>query len=220
MTIAVLSHVPEPLIAVLRERAAAAGRELTVYAAYRGELPERDAHEAWVVLGGAQSAHADRATLQPEIDTLAGAVDDGLPLLAICLGAQLLAVATGGRAFTGDSGLEAGLIEVSSTAAQPPSGRYLSFHSDSMEPPPGAERLAKSDRYLQAWRYRSALAVQFHPELDVTGFEAVLDVEEDKLAHFGVDVPALRAEIAVPQPSPSAGERLIDSWLAGLPARP
>lgn len=220
MSIAVLSHVPEPSIAVLRERAALAGRELEVYAAHDRELPVPGAHAAWVVLGGAQSAHEDRAALQAEIDALAAAVADDVPLLAICLGAQLLAVATGGRAFAGDSGLEAGLIEVSSNAAQPPSGRYLSFHSDSMEPPPGAELLAKSDRYLQAWRHRSALAVQFHPELDVAGFEAVLDVEEDKLTRFGVDVAALRDEITAPQPSPTAGERLIDTWLAGLPARP
>lgn len=219
-SIAVLSHVPEPSIAVLRERAAAAGRELDVYAAYGGEFPMLSTHEAWVVLGGAQSAQADRAALQPEIDVLAGAVEAGLPLLAICLGAQLLAVATGGRAFAGDSGLESGLVDVLSTSAQPPSGRYFSFHSDSMEPPPGAEVLATSDRYLQAWRYRSALAVQFHPELDADGFGAVLDVEEDKLTRFGVDVPALRAEAATPQPSPTAGERLIDIWLAGLPARP
>ena len=220
MSIAVLSHVPEPSIAVLRERAALAGRELEVYAAHDRRFPEPGAHVAWVVLGGAQSAHADRGVLQPEIDALAGAIDDDVPLLAICLGAQLLAVATGGRAFAGDSGLEAGLIDVFSSTAQPPSGHYLSFHSDSMEPPAGAELLAKSDRYLQAWRYRSALAVQFHPELDVTGFEAVLDVEEDKLTRFGVDVPALRAEVAVPQPTPTAGARLIDTWLAGLPARP
>lgn len=220
MTIAVLSHVPEPSIAVLRERAAAAGRELTVYAAYRGEFPAPGAHDAWVVLGGAQSAHADRGVLQPEIDALTGAMDAGLPLLAICLGAQLLAVATGGRAHLGDSGLESGLIDVFATGAQPPSGRYFSFHSDSMEPPPGAELLAKSDRYLQAWRLGSALAVQFHPELDAAGFEAVLDLEEEKLTRYGIDVPALRAQAATPQPSPTAGERLIDIWLAGLPARP
>lgn len=220
MSIAVLSHVPEPSIAVLRERVALVGRELEVNAAHDREFPAPGAHVAWVVLGGAQSAHDDRAALQPEIDALARAVMEDVPLLAICLGAQLLAVATGGHAFAGDSGLEAGLIDVLSSTAQPPAGRYLSFHSDSMEPPPDAELLAKSDRYLQAWRYRSALAVQFHPELDVAGFEAVLDVEGDKLTRFGVDVAALRDEITAPQPSPTAGERLIDTWLAGLPARP
>lgn len=218
MSIAVLSHVPDPSIGVLRKQAKAAGRELVVHAAYRGELPDPDAHEAWVVLGGAQSAYADRELLRPEIDALAAAVQRETPLLAICLGSQLLAVATGGRAFPGASGLEFGYIDVASAAEQPPSGRYLSFHSDSMEPPPGAAVLARTDRYLQAWSYRSALAVQFHPELDSAGFYAVLDAEEEKLTRFGVDVPALRAEVAAGPPSPTPGERLIDTWLAGLPA--
>jgi GMP synthase-like glutamine amidotransferase len=218
MSIAVLSHVPDPSIGVLRRQAEAAGRELVVHAAHRGELPAPGAHEAWVVLGGAQSAYADRERLQREIDALAGAVERGTPVLAICLGAQLLAVATGGRAFPGESGLEFGYIDVVSVADQPPSGRYLSFHSDSMQPPPGATVLARSDRYLQAWSLRSALAVQFHPELDSAGFHAVLDAEEEKLARFGVDVPALRAEVEAGPPSPTPGERLIDTWLSGLPA--
>ncbi|MBB3084663.1 type 1 glutamine amidotransferase [Geodermatophilus sabuli] len=219
MSIAVLSHVREPSVTVLRDRAAAVGRELTVYAAYRGDFPDPGEHEAWVVLGGPQSVDADRAALQPEIDVLTAAIEHDVPMLAICLGAQLLAVATGGRAFAGLHGLESGLVEVCSTTAQPPSGRYYSFHSDSMEPPPGAELLAKSDRYLQAWRHRTALAVQFHPELDAAGFAALLDGEEEKLRRFGVDVPALREEAAIPQCLPTAGERLIDTWLAGLPAR-
>lgn len=218
MSIAVLGHVPDPSIGVLRKQAQAVGRELVVYAAHRGELPAPDAHEAWVVLGGAQSAHADREMLQPEIDAIAGAVERETPLLAICLGSQLLAVATGGRVFPGDSGLEFGYIDVASVAEQPPSGRYLSFHSDSMEPPRGATVLARTDRYLQAWSHRSALAVQFHPELDSAGFHAVLDAEEEKLTRFGVDVPALRAEVAAEPPSPTPGERLIETWLAGLPA--
>ncbi|WP_340538833.1 type 1 glutamine amidotransferase [Nocardioides sp. GXZ039] len=217
-SIAVLSHVPDPSIAVLRERAGLAGRDLVIYRAHLGELPDAGDHAAWVVLGGPQSAHADRDHFRPEVAALRDAVERNLPVLAICLGSQLLAEATGGRAHAGEHGLESGVIEVSSTSDAVPSGRYFSFHSDSMEAPAGAELLAKSERYLQAWRYGSALAVQFHPELDAAGFDAVLAFEADKLARFGVDVAALRADVAAPEASPTPSQRLLDSWLAGLPA--
>src|SRR5262245_40456345 len=119
MSIAVLSHVPDPSIAVLRQRAAVAGRELEVHAAFRGELPAPGDHEAWVVLGGPMSAYADRSAFQPEVDVLEQAAERDVPILAICLGAQLLAVATGGRAFRGEAGLEAGLIDVHSVEPIP-----------------------------------------------------------------------------------------------------
>ncbi|MFJ9392982.1 type 1 glutamine amidotransferase [Nocardioides sp. NPDC101246] len=220
MSIAVISHHPEPQIAVLRAGAEAAGRELTHYAGNLGQLPERDAHEAWVVLGGAKSAYADQADFHDEIKALRGAVESDVPVLAICLGSQLLSVALGGRACPGESGLEAGLIEVEAHAvddARVPSGTYFSFHSDTMEPPTEATILARTDRYLQAWSYGSALAVQFHPELDVAGFEAVLDAEEAKLERFGIDVASLRADVSRPMPTPTAGECLVGTWLRGLP---
>lgn len=220
VSIAVISHHPRPEIAVLRAGAEAAGRELSHYAANLGQLPERDAHEAWVVLGGAKSAYADQADFHDEINALRGAIESNVPMLAICLGSQLLAVALGGRACPGESGLEAGLIEIEADAADDtrvPSGTYFSFHSDTMEPPTEATILARTDRYLQAWSYGSGLAVQFHPELDVAGFEAVLEAEDEKLERFGVNVASLRADASRPMVKPTAGERLVSTWLSTLP---
>ena len=63
-----------------------------------------------VVLGGPQSAYDDHAYLATEERYLADAVDAELPVLAICLGSQVLARALGGSAQPGAAGLEAGFI--------------------------------------------------------------------------------------------------------------
>ena len=219
MTIAVIGHVCRPRFPVLRSRAALADRELLLCRPFRGEaLPDPDGLDGVVVLGGPQSAYDDEAYLRTEIDYLTRLLDHEVPILAICLGSQLLAVAGGGRAIPGTQGLELGVVDVLPTddTGQPPAGRYYSFHSDTVELPTDAEVLATTDRYLQAWRLGSALAVQFHPELDRDGYQSILDAEEDKLTRFGVDVDAARAQVAVPLPVPSPSEQLIDNWLASV----
>lgn len=221
MTLAVIAHIADPSIAVLRDRIHASGRKLEIYRPFGGDkLPDPRHVDGLVVLGGPQSAydHEAHPYLRDEIDYLAEVQKLEVPTLAICLGSHLLAEATGGVAIPGEDGLEAGLIEVRSIAGDfPPPGTYFSFHSDSMQLPEDAELLAVSDRYIQAWRLGASLAVQFHPELDAAGFEAVLDAEEEKIARFGVDVPAIRSAIDRPVSSPTPAEQLIDAWLGGLP---
>ena len=52
-------------------------------------------------------------------------------------------------------------------AGVPPTFCALQWHNDSFDLPPGATHLAGSrDCPVQAFRYRNAWAVQFHPEVD------------------------------------------------------
>ena len=51
-----------------------------------------------VVMGGPMGVHDDLAWLEPERALLRAAVEAGLPVLGVCLGAQQLAAALGGRA--------------------------------------------------------------------------------------------------------------------------
>ncbi|MEF9411845.1 type 1 glutamine amidotransferase [Rhodococcus sp. IITD102] len=187
---------------------------------FRGEaLPMPERLEALTVLGGPQSAYdtANHPYLDVEIDYIGRVHRHGVPILAICLGSHLLAEALGGRTAPGESGLECGFIDVTSTTTQLPlQARFFSFHSDTATPPAHAELLAESDRYLQSWRVENSLAIQFHPELDAAGIEMLLAIEGDKLARFGVDVAAVRSAMAREFPSPSPGERLLDAWFAAL----
>lgn len=165
-----------------------AGAELVLCSPASGQpLPaDLTGYSALVVLGGAMNAYEDEvAGWLPQLRALlAEAVRAELPTLAICLGAQLLAVATGGRvsqAETPEYGAQ--LVAKRSAAANDPLFRelpitpdVLQWHVDEVsELPPGAVLLAASPGCeVQAFRVgRLAWGVQFHiettPEI-VTGW--------------------------------------------------
>jgi GMP synthase (glutamine-hydrolysing) len=148
---------------------------------YAGDaLPELDRVGGLVVMGGPMGVDDTDAHphLAAERDLLAGALQLGLPVLGVCLGAQLLARALDGEVWRGPE-LEIGLGGVALTdqgRADPvlgPAGRavpVLHWHQDTFEIPDGAVRLAGSPAYPnQAFRFgRLAYALQFHVELDRT----------------------------------------------------
>lgn len=131
-----------------------------------------------VVLGGSMGAWDDeRAPWLPhERDLLRAAVTDEVPTLGVCLGAQLLAAAHGGRVEPSPDGPEIGaqLIAKRTAAATDPlfgplpiTPDVLQWHFDSItQLPPGAVQLASSPvAEHQAFRLgRLAWGVQFHIE--------------------------------------------------------
>lgn len=225
-TLLVIGHVAELSLDRLQESADAHGLALQVVRPALGEpLPaDPEEHVGVVVLGGPQSAyHIEQHTyLADEVDFIASAHRAGVAILGICLGSQLLAVALGGEALPGDGGLEYGFIDVTpiGEVGDDVAGRHFSFHSDTFRLPEGATLLAVTDRYPQAWRLDNSLALQFHPELDRAGVEALLDVEDEKLTRFGIDLDILRKENAEEMRAPHDGVRLIDRWIARHAVRP
>jgi GMP synthase-like glutamine amidotransferase len=143
------------------------------------ELPaDLDGYAGVVCLGGAMGAtdDLDYPWLADLRRLLSQAVTRQLPTLGICLGAQLLAVATGGRVEVGQDGPEAGGLLVAKRdlgwtdplfAELPLMPDVLHFHSDVVATlPAGAVLLASSTRYPnQAFRVgRCAYGLQFHIE--------------------------------------------------------
>jgi len=145
--------------------------------------------DALVVLGGPMGAYDDEDApwLPATRALLATAVDDGVPTLGICLGAQLLAVAAGGEVQRGSSGPELGLgtVDVPTgdqllTAGTMP---VVQWHYDTVTRlPDGAELLASSAAYaVQAFRVGDvAWGLQFH-------VEATVDMVRDWAESDGVD---------------------------------
>jgi len=133
-----------------------------------------------LLLGGIMSAHdgATHSWIDPLKKLLVELVEADVPVLAICLGHQLLAEAFGGQVTVADpAGGEHGAYEVSwreGAAEDPILGRLaghsssllLESHNDAVTAlPPGTTPLASSELYPnQAFRVGSALGVQFHPE--------------------------------------------------------
>jgi GMP synthase-like glutamine amidotransferase len=169
------------------------------------ELPAGvDGYRALVMLGGEMGVHDDVEWLAPGKALLREAVGTGQPVLAICLGGQLLADAMGGRVGPAEDGPEigAGLIAKRDRAGAdalfgplPLAPDVLQWHFDAItELPVGATHLASSVRYpYQAFRVgEMAWGLQFHIE---TTPELVRSwAEHDKLAEQGVDVDRLLAQ--------------------------
>ena len=138
-----------------------------------------DAVEAVVVMGGTMDAHRDEGfpTRQAELALLRTAIAREVPVLGICLGAQLLAIAGGGSCYPGPNGPEVGWgpVCLSADAGGDPllagiaeTFDALHWHGDTFDLPPGAVHLASSERYPnQAFRLGpSAWGLQLHLEAD------------------------------------------------------
>ena len=150
--------------------------------------PGLDGYHGLVVLGGPMNvdqvdAHPHLAT---EVDLIRSALDRGIPVLGICLGAQLIARALG--AAVGPNGeKEIGWYDVRPTdagRADPlfahfaDSQKIFQWHGDTFSIPEGAVHLATSPGCSsQAFRYGdNVYGLQFHLEVDEALIERWLSV--------------------------------------------
>ncbi len=181
---AILQHVPHEGPALIGEVLTDAGHEVAVVRLDRGDdLPDHREMGGLVVMGGPMGVHDGDAHpwLAPERSLLSRAVDEGLPVLGVCLGAQQLAVALGGQVTTGPAA-EIGFGEVELTAAGrldpvvgPEYGGLAGttipcfhWHQDTFTLPVGATHLAATRAFPhQAFRLGGLVyALQFHVEVD------------------------------------------------------
>ncbi|MFE3737868.1 methyltransferase domain-containing protein [Streptomyces sp. NPDC059134] len=182
----VVQHVRGEGPYAIGEALAAAGLPMRLCRVWAGDpLPESLAGvEALVVMGGPAAAYRDDGfpTRRAELALLREALAAEVPVLGICLGAQLLAVAAGGTAHPG-SGTQVGWGEVRTSPAAardpllagvPERLRVLHWHSDTMRLPDRAVPLASCARYpVQAFRVGGAAwGLQFHLEVDRAGVDA------------------------------------------------
>ena len=196
----------------LGEWLAETGLELQVLRLHAGDpLPASWAAagcEALVVMGGPQAAYDDSVPwLADELALIASAVEAGAPVLGICLGAQLLARATGGsvaRAEQAEAG--AGLVAKRDAAATDPLFRdvpftpdVVHFHGDEVVAlPPGAVLLAAgTSTQVQAFRVgRCAYGLQFHIEAGVDTVARWTRDDPELLKRAGVDAGRVLAGVA------------------------
>ncbi|HYI45816.1 MAG TPA: type 1 glutamine amidotransferase [Actinomycetota bacterium] len=146
-------------------------------------VPDLSDVSGLVVLGG--EMNVDEMDSYPFLKTVRDltrdAVEAGMPVLGVCLGAQVMARALGAE-VTRSPIKEIGFVEVSATdagSADPvlggfaPSSKVFQFHEDMCGLPEGADLLFEGDTVaVQAFRVgERAYGVQFHLEVTMTEVE-------------------------------------------------
>jgi len=145
---------------------------------FRGEVLPKDplAYDAIIVMGGPMSVHDGDSYpfLREEIGFLRKAIEGNVPLLGICLGAQLIARACDawvGKASKKELGWKNVIITEEGKSDSILQGipgvvPVFQWHEDSFDIPQGATFLATGwDCENQAFRYRNAFGLQFHIEV-------------------------------------------------------
>lgn len=189
---------PGPLLEWLSE----AGVLTRVVRADRGEaVPTRPVGESGLVLlGGAPSVAAGEDAAWPAglRELLRHVASAQLPTFAICLGAQQLVAALGGRVGRNADGAEIGpaLVAKRDAAAADPLFGAVPFTPDVMQwhhdeitlLPPGAVLLASSPRHaVQAYRVGERVwGVQFHVETTPEVVRQWVEEDAEELDRLGI----------------------------------
>ena len=175
--VAVLHHLAKSSLGHVGAPLRAAGIDLDERVLLDGgELPEPGTMDGLVVLGGDQSAlDADAdPLLSREALLLRETVAAGVPVLGVCLGGQMLAHALGGRVRHVGRVVEwRSLRKTAAGRSDPVYGALedpvpaLHWNEDVFDAPPGAEVLVEpAPAGVEAFRWGSAWAIQYHPDVD------------------------------------------------------
>ena len=162
-----------------------------------------------IVMGGPASVYqTDRYPwLRDEMRLIEDAMKSNLPVLGVCLGAQILAAALGAKVERNPNGKEIGWypIRMSDSAKEdrlmrglPTTMTPFHWHSDIFELPPGAVSLASSDKTpCQAFRHGDkAYGLQFHLEVTREGVAAMADAFAKDLVRENIPADRMIAQAA------------------------
>ncbi len=213
--IAVIHHLAQPFLGH-------AADPLGPVEEHFGTLPDLDV-DGIVSLGGEQAAWDPG--LEEEAELLREAVAREIPVLGVCLGAQLLSRAHGGenlrlpRRLVTWAPITVLDADDPVLGAIPPGAHALHWNEDGFEPPPGAVEVLQRPRGGRAEGFRIgrlAWGVQFHPEVDDTALDGWYANWGDVLAPAGVAEADIRAADARHLPDQAALSTAIFGAFARL----
>lgn len=224
MRVLSITHGPNVPGGVFDEAVEAAGHTLERWQVPDGGAPDdAGSYDAVMVFGG--SMHPDQDDEFHWLGSEAGFLEDVLaeavPVLGVCLGAQMLARAAG-AAVGPASAPEIGWLEVELTAEGaadsvlgrlPPRALVFQWHHYTFDVPPDGTELAHSPICAQAFRLAGRLAwgIQFHAEVTLPMVTAWTEEDPDELP---LSAAELRAESErVIGRSNAQGRWLADAFL-------
>lgn len=146
--------------------------------------PQAKKFDLIIVMGGPMSVNDEESLpwLRPEKQFIRDAIELGVPVVGVCLGAQLIASALGARVYS-NSQKEIGWLQIEATPSVSNTFRFpekcivFHWHGETFDLPSGAVRLAKSticeNQAFQIGQY--AIGLQFHLETTPESVQAILD---------------------------------------------
>jgi GMP synthase (glutamine-hydrolysing) len=180
------------------------GFNLTILNSQSNLIPtDLTSYSGIIILGGPMSVYDNYVFLKNEQKLIKKAVDMNIPTLGICLGSQLIAEAMGGKVYPGNL-KEIGWhdIEITENGSRnifngitTLKNTVFQWHGDTYELPKSATILAKSDAYIQAFRIKTAIGIQFHIEVDESMIEEWLKVYSKEVSDLNLD----KSEILSPE---------------------
>lgn len=197
-TLNLIQHHPAEGPGAIADWAKSRGLTLNLFRADLGQLPPVSASPV-ILLGGPYESNGGPTWLEAERQWLAGSLDQGAAVFAICLGAQLLALSLGGNVRRMDR-TETGWTPVTFVDGQ--TLQVLEWHEDAFDLPPNAQLLASSEQCEQQMYCvgPTRVGLQFHPEWNA---ESVATLN----AHFADESPLPRGQ------QDSAAYATVFEWL-------
>lgn len=180
-----------------------------------------------IILGGPIGVYETETYpfLIPLINQLKLRLKENLPTLGICLGAQLIATALGGKVYPGHvKEIGWSKLNLHENAGRSPlkhlqNTPVLHWHGDTFDIPENAKLLASSAHYPhQAFAIgHNLLALQFHIEMNPNEFERWIIGHACELSHAKINIQQLRLDNqAYGQALLHASQAVFQDWLDNI----
>jgi GMP synthase (glutamine-hydrolysing) len=156
-------------------------------------------YAAIIILGGPMSVYDNDGYLKKEQELIRHALKLEIPILGICLGSQLIAQAIGGNVYKGGK-KEIGWSNVMLNHAgynglfkgiNTKSIKVFQWHGDTYDLPQKATIMASSKLYPQAFRFGSAIGIQFHMEVNGEMIQRWADEYSQELERERIEIADL-----------------------------
>jgi len=221
-----LQHVPFEGLGSIEPWLTAAGYKISCTPLFQStNLPDLNKVDFLVVMGGPMSVNDERQHpwLAVEKSYIRKAIEAEKSVLGVCLGAQLIACASGSKVYPNPV-KEIGWCPIESVPARsqnvfrfPDSVDVFHWHGETFDLPGGAEHLARSSGCEnQAFQLGSSVVgMQFHLETTPTAAEALIANCRDEIVP-GKYVQSETAMLSTPDSMYQKINRIMDGVLTFL----